>query len=212
MKRFRVTLLVICLILGWLGYADLSLLLRNPQPQPINISELETTGAPREWLTVTGGHQDLLQAINMSGKMEIDSFLVPLKVSPGAEEIRVWFETRDPQIVDLLTRYYFHLDTDEERSTFLAENQLLLNAERELTGMTAENLVADSNREKLLELLKEMNMPTSEDVIFISEGKQPAMPRGIFFTAMAVIGLLKLLFDLKKSSAASPQTPTDAEA
>ncbi len=211
MKRFRVTLLVICLILGWLGYADLRILLRNPEPVPISIGDLERNGAPREWLTVTGGHQDLLQAINMSGTMEIDSFLVPLKASPEASEIHVWFETRDPEIVDLLTSYYFHLDNDTERSEFLVENQFILTAERELTGMTAESLVADSNRQKLLELLEEMNVPASENVIFISEGKQPVKGRALFFSTMAVIGLLKLLFDLLKSPAKKIQPETECE-
>ena len=198
MKRFRVTLLVICLILGWLGYNDLTLLLRNTQPQTISIDALETQGAPREWLTVTGGYQDLLEGINMSGTMEIDAFLVPLKASRAAETVRVWFETRDPQIIDLLKTYYFQLDSDEQRAQFLADNADFLTARRELTGMTADSLVADSNRQKLLELLQEMKVPAPEDVIFISEGKEPAKLRGLFFAAMALIGLLKLMFDLRR--------------
>lgn len=205
MKRFRVTLIVLCLILGWLGFSDLSLLLRNTEPQPISISELEADGAPREWLTVSGGHQDLLQAINMSGTMEIDAFLVPLKQSPDSQEARIWFETRDPQIIDLLKTYYFQLDTEEQHRQFVTDNQRFFTARREVTGMTADSLVADSNRQKLIELLQEMKIPTSEDVIFISEGKEPAKLRGIFFSAMAVIGLLKLLFDLMKS-VSKPQT------
>lgn len=200
MKRFRVTLLVVCLILAWLGYSDLRLLLQNPEPQRISISDLENNGASREWLTVSGGYQDLLQAINMSGTMEIDAFLVPLKSSADNRNIRVWFETRDPRIITLLKKYYFQLDSDKQRQQFVAENRPFFFAQRELTGMTADSLVADSNRGKLIELLQEMNIPTSEDVIFISEGKKPAVLRGIFFALMAVIGLLKILFDLRKSA------------
>ncbi|MCK4501389.1 MAG: hypothetical protein KAU22_00020, partial [Desulfuromonadales bacterium] len=59
--------------------------------------------------------QDLLQAINMSGTMDITSFLVPLKQSQGSSEAMVWFETRDPQIVAALKTYYFLLETDQQR-------------------------------------------------------------------------------------------------
>ncbi len=210
MKRFRVTLIAICLILGWLGYADLSLLLRNPEPYPISISDLEAKGAPREWLSVRDGYQDLLQAINMSGTMEIDAFLVPLKPSRGTQEVRIWFETRDQQIIELLKTYYFYLDSDAQRERFLADNQDFLTAKRDLTGMTADDLVADSNRQKLLELLQEMKIPIPEDVIFISEGKKPAMLRGIFFAAMALIGFLKLLFDLRKPAGGEQAQPDQA--
>lgn len=199
MKRFRVTLLVVCLLLGWLGYTDLSLLLRNREAQQLSISELVAQGPAREWIRVSGGHQDLLQAINMSGTMEIDSFLVPLKRSADSPDINVWFETRDPQIVELLKTYYFKLDSDEQRQQFVEENQEFFTAQRDISGMTADNLIADSNSEKLRKLLQEMKMPISENVIFISEGKQPASWRGFFFAAMALIGLLKLVFDLKSA-------------
>ncbi|MCK5913100.1 MAG: hypothetical protein KAG12_04430, partial [Desulfuromusa sp.] len=66
MKRFRVTIIAICLTVGWLGYSDLSVLLRNQEPLEISIFDLEMTGAPREWVSVTDGYQDLLQGINMS--------------------------------------------------------------------------------------------------------------------------------------------------
>jgi len=199
MKRFRVTIIAVCLILGWLGYADLRLLLRNPEPLEISIADLEITGAPREWLTIDNGYQDLLKAINMSGTMEIDSFLVPLKSSKQAGNIRVWFETRDPQIIKTLKTYYFVLDTEEQQQAFVLENQTLFSAQRQLIGMTADNLVADSNQQKLTKLLQEMNIPVTENTIFISEGKQPVVWRGIFFTGIAIIGLVKVLLSFRKS-------------
>lgn len=205
MKRFRVTLLVVCLLLGWLGYTDLSLLLRNRAPQQISISELENQGATQEWISVNGGYQDLLQAINMSGTMEIDSFLVPLKRSASSPDNNVWFETRDPQIVELLKTYYFNLDTDEQRQQFLADNRAFFTAQRNVSGMTADNLIADSNSSKLRELLEEMQLPVAENVIFITEGKQPAALRGLFFAAISIIGLLKLLNDIKNRGK-NPQT------
>ena len=199
MKRFRVTIIAVCLILGWLGYADLRLLLRNPEPLEISIADLEITGAPREWLTIDNGYQDLLKAINMSGTMEIDSFLVPLKSSKQADNTRVWFETRDPQITKILKTYYFVLDTEEQQQAFISENQTIFSAQRQLTGMTANNLVADSNQQKLTKLLQEMNIPVTENTIFISEGKQPVVWRGIFFAGMAIIGLVKVLLSFRKS-------------
>ena len=47
--------------------------------------------------------------------MELDSFLIPLKSSPDASMTKVWFETRDPQIIAALKTYYFQLDSDEQR-------------------------------------------------------------------------------------------------
>jgi hypothetical protein len=192
MKRFRITILAICLILGWLGFADLSLLLRNQEPQQVSITELESKGAPREWLTVNDGIQDLLQAINMSGSMTIDSFLVPLKLDSEATTMKVWFETRDPQIIEALKNYYFILETEAQKSEFVEANKKLFMGRRPLTGMTADNLVASSNKNKLTELLQEMNIPVSEETIFISEGKEPAVWRGVFFTVIAIIGLVKI--------------------
>lgn len=198
MKRFRVTLLVVCLVLGWLGFNDLSLYLRNPTPQTINIEVLAREGAPREWLQVEGGYRDLLQAINMSGTIEIGSFLVPLKRTEKSEELLIWYETRDPEIITALKTYYFNTETAADRARFVAENRQLFFGRQDLSGMTVGSLVADSNRGKLQELLTKMEIPVSEQVIFISEGKEPSNIRGLFFMAMALLGLGKLLFDLRK--------------
>lgn len=200
MKRFRVTIIAICLILSWLAYTDLSLLLRNPEPLNISITELEQAGAPREWLTIHDGYQDLLQAINMSGTMEVGSFLVPLKNSKDAEEFHIWVETRDPEIVKTLKKYYFMLETDTQQQNFLKENQDLFFAQKEVTGMTMGNLVADSNQQKLTQLLQKMHIPLSEKTIFISEGKKPAVWRGIFFMGVAIVGFIKLILSNKAPS------------
>ena len=200
MKRFRVTLIAVCLLVGWLGYSDISVLLRNPEPLEISIFDLETTGAPREWLTINNGYQDLLQGINMSGTMEVGSFLVPLKSSIGSDDVRIWFETRDPQIIEVLKTYYFTLDTEEQRQAFLLDNQQLFSAQRQLTGMTAGNLVSDSNQKKLTQLLQQMNIPVAENTIFISEEKQPVVWRGIFFAGIAIIGLIKVGLSFREAA------------
>jgi len=200
MKRFRITIMAICLLVGWLGYSDLTILLRNPEPLEVSIFDLEITGAPREWLTVNDGYQDLLQGINMSGTMEVGSFLIPLKSSPEAEDIKVWFETRDPQIIETLKTYYFILDTEVQRQNYLAENRLFFSAQRRLTGMVTGNLVADSNQKKLTKLLQKMDIPVAETTIFISEDKQPVLWRGIFFAGIAIIGLIKVGLSFRETS------------
>lgn len=198
MKRFRITLLVVCLVLGWLGFTDLALYFRNPSPLPINIESLVQQGAPREWLKVEGGYRDLLQAVNMSGTVEITSFLIPLKRSEKDDNLQIWFESRDPKILDTLKTYYFELDTEADRTKFIKENQQLFMGRYDLSGMTVSSLVADSNRGKLKELLTKMKIPVSDNVVFISEGKVPSNLRGIFFVGMALLGLGKLLYDFLK--------------
>ena len=200
MKRFRVTIIAICLILAWLGFADLRLLMRNPEALEISIATLEETGAPQEWLKVNDGYQDLFQAINMSGTMDITSFLVPLKSAKNNDEAVVWFETRDPKIISALTTYHFKLETEEKRQEFLDKNQQLFLGPRQLTGMIPDNLVSSSNRKKLVELLQEMNIPSTAETIFISEGKSPEVWRGIFFAVIALIGLAKTLLSFRKKT------------
>ncbi len=193
MKRFRVTIIAVCIILGWLAYTDLSLYLRNPEPLNISIAELEANGAPREWLQIDDGVQNLLQAINMSGTMEVTSFLVPLKQTKDSpEETRVWFETHDPKILDLLKTYYFLLNTEQERDKFVQENEDIFFAQHKCIGLTADSLVAESNRNKLVELLQAMNVPVAADTIFISEGKQPFLWRGVFFAVISIAGLIRV--------------------
>jgi hypothetical protein len=202
MKRFRVTIIAVCIILGWLAYTDLTLYLRNPEPLKISIAELEANGAPREWLQIDDGVQNLLQAINMSGTMEITSFLVPLKQSKDdPKETRVWVETRDPKILGLLKTYYFLLNTEEEREKFVKENAGSFFEKRQYIGLTADSLVAESNQKKLTELLQSMNIPVSQNTIFISEGKKPFLWRGVFFAIISVAGLFRVGMTLIKKDA-----------
>ena len=198
MNRFRATLIAICLVLIWLAYNDISLLLRNPEPLVITINELESLEkAPREWMTVTGGYPDFLQAINMTGSMDFEAFLVPLSSSPDSANYKIWFETRDPQILEALTTYYFLLDTEVQRQAFLEDNSHLLFGQRHLTGMTAAELVANSNQKKLVSLLEELGIATTATPIFISEEKEPAIWRGVMFALIALVGLMKLTWDLR---------------
>lgn len=202
MKRFRFTLLAICLVLLYLGGTDLALFLRNRQPQQVTIQQLETSGAPREWLTIDGGYMNLLEAINMTGTIQIDSLLVPLTVVPGGKSFKVLFETRDPQILELWTTYHFKLDSMLEKDRFLAENLRAFQAPKRLTGLIAGNLVATNNQSKLLKLARDVGMDVATDAIFVSEGKRPGLWRGLFFVVVGLLGALKVLLS---SSSSRPQ-------
>lgn len=198
MKRFRFTLIAICLVLIYLGWADVDLYLRNPEPQAIPLAELERQGAPREWLTIQEAYPDFLQAISTSGSLDVDAVLLPLKRSPDAAEFRIVAETRDPKFLELFRTYYFVLETEAERAAFLEEHQAELASARSLTGVVVTGSVASGNRDKLLKLAKEIGLPVSNDVIFISEGKKIESIRGFFFLGLALLALIKILSQWKK--------------
>ncbi len=200
MKRFRFTFLAICMLLTWLGISDLVLQLRNPEPLAIELFELESGQPQQEWLSISGGHLDLLNGINMSGTIEIDSFLIPYVENSSIENPRLWIETRQPAIINLLTTYYFKLDDDQKRAAYLEEHQDDFFPAMTITGMTADSLIADSNRDKLLELLTSMGIKAEDNILFISEGKEPGRFRGPAFLLLSIIGVIKFLFWSKKPS------------
>lgn len=197
MKRFRFTFLAVCLLLTWLGSGDLILQLRNQQPMVVALENMPSEPLPQEWYTLTGGHLDLQQAINMTGTIEIDAFLVPLVMQQGASP-RIWVETREPQLITLLTHYYFKLDQPEQRTAYLTEHQDDFFPQRNITGMTADNLIANNNRAKLLELLSSMGINPPQDVVFISEGKTPNIWRGPAFLLIAALGVIRFILWHKK--------------
>ena len=45
MRRFRFTIIAVCLILAWLAYADITLFVRNMTPKDMTISAIETRRA-----------------------------------------------------------------------------------------------------------------------------------------------------------------------
>jgi hypothetical protein len=203
MRRFRYTLLAICLVLLFLGIHDLRLLLRNPQPAVVSITDLEKSAPSQEWLTVSDGIWNLQQAISTSGTIEIEAFLVPLRNSddPNAP-IKVMIETRDPAVIDLLKTYYFSFDNDAEQAAFLAANLDRFIGRHEITGMVIGGLIASGNRDKLIKLAQELKMPVGDDVLFISDGQQPGKVSGIFFTVMALFGIGRFVQLMRRPSAA----------
>jgi len=198
MKRFRFTLLAICLVLLYLGWTDIALLLRNPSPAAVSIEELEKGNVPREWLHVSGGHQNLLEAISTSGSVELESFLVPLKSSPDEESFSVLVETRNPRILELLATYHFQLESAEAKENYQKEHAAEFQGQRDVTGMVVSGLVASGNRDKLMKLAREVGMQVPPDVLFLSEGKEPGRWRGFFYLGIGLLGLIKVLMLWKK--------------
>lgn len=202
MKRFRFTLLAVCLLLLFLGWNDVSLTLRNPSPLSIDIAELERNGAPREWLHVTGGIQDLEEAISTSGSVEVDALLVPLKSTSESETFRVLVETRHPALLEHFKAYHFQQDSVFAKERYLQEHRADFHARRDLTGMLVGGLIAGANRDKLMQLSREIGLEVVDDVVFVSEGKEPTRYRGFFFLGVGLLGLVKVLLMWRKPQAA----------
>ncbi len=193
MQRFRFTLLAICLLLAYLGWTDLSLFLRNRVPANVSIEALASGKIPREWLHVTGGFQDLDEAISTSGSVEIEAFLVPLKATPEERPFHVIVETRNPEILSLLTTYHLTLDSPAAQAAFKKDHAGEFQGRRDVTGLIATGLVANGNRDKLLQLTRQVGMDVAPDVIFLSEGKTPPTWRGFLFLALALAGVAKFV-------------------
>jgi len=212
MRRFRYTLLAVCLVLLFLGISELRLWFTNPSPQPIEISALEGSGAPREWLAVSGGFQDLDRAISTSGTVELEALLVPLLGHPDQQRIRIMVETRDESLLQLFKDYYFFTDTLPEKRAFRARHDAEFRGRRDVTGMLVSGLIARGNRQKLIKLARQTGLDVADDVILLSEGKEPGRWRGLFFTLVGLLGLVKVLRYKKPlpiSGGPSPQAKTD---
>lgn len=201
MKRYRVTLLVVCLVLLFLGGTDLNTLRRNYQIQSVSIAELERSGPPQEWLTIEGGYVNLLEAISTSGSVEVSAFLVPLKASSDAQDYRVLLETRAPAIVDALKTYHFKLDNEQDQQRYVQEHQELFFGRRDVSGMVMSGLINLNNKNRLAKLEKDYGIDLPEDVIFFSEDKEPAKVRGFLFVGVALLGMIKLASLWKKPAA-----------
>jgi hypothetical protein len=193
MRRFRYTLIAVCLVLLFLGVSDLILWFNNQTPQPVSIETLEQVGAPGEWLDVKAGYQDLDRAISTSGSLEMEALLVPLVAHPDQEQIHVLVETRAPHKLKLFQDYHFFTDTLPEKREFRRKHGSEFKGQRDITGMLVAGLIARGNQQKLVKLAKETDLNIADDVIFLSEGKEPEKWRGVFFTLVGLLGLFKVL-------------------
>ncbi|MBE0577055.1 MAG: hypothetical protein IH613_14315 [Desulfuromonadales bacterium] len=199
MRRFRYTLIAVCLVLLFLGVTDLILWFNNQTPQAITVETLEQTGTPQEWLIVTGGYQDLDRGVSTSGSLEMEALLVPLLSHPDQEQIRIMVETRNPHLLKLFQDYHFLTDTIPDKQRFRREHSDEFKGQREITGMLVSGIIARGNQQKLLKLAKQTGLDIADDVIFLSEGKEPGKWRGVFFTVVGLLGLFKVLSRKKQT-------------
>ena len=206
MRRFRYTLIAVCLVLLILGVSDLTLWFNNQAPQAVSIETLEQIGAPAEWLDVKAGYQDLDRAISTSGSLEMEALLVPLVAHPDQDQIHDMVETRDPHQLKLFQDYHFFTDTLPEKKEFRRKHGAEFKGQRDITGMLVAGLIARGNRQKLIDLAKETDLNIADDVIFLSEGKEPGKLRGVFFTLIGLLGLFKV-FTHKKAVTPTPEKP-----
>lgn len=210
MRRFRYTLMAVCLVLLFLGVSDLLLWFNNQTPQPVTIATLEQSGAPREWLEVKAGYQDLDRAISTSGSLEMEALLVPLVAHPDQEQIHVMVETRDPHQLKLFQDYHFFTDTLPEKREFRRKHGAEFKGQRDVRGMLVAGLIARGNQEKLIKLAKETDLNIADDVIFLSEGKEPDKWRGVFFTVVGLLGLFKVFTHKNKVATSASQGSSDS--
>ena len=199
MRRFRYTLIAVCLVLLFLGVTDLILWFNNQTPQAVTVETLEQTGAPREWLSVKGGYQDLDRGVSTSGSLEMEALLVPLLAHPDQEQIRIMVETRNPHLLKLFQDYHFLTDTIPDKQRFRREHSDEFKGQREITGMLVSGVIARGNQQKLLKLSKQTGLNIADDVIFLSEGKEPEKWRGVFFTVVGLLGLFRVLTRKKQA-------------
>ena len=202
MRRFRYTLIAVCLVLLILGVSDLVLWFNNQAPQAVTINELIQNGAPGEWMRVTDGYQDLDRAISTSGSVEMEALLIPLVNHPDQEQISIMVETRNPHLLQLFHDYHFFTDTIPEKRAFRSEHDDEFKGKRDITGMLVAGLIARGNQQKLLKLAKETDLNIADDVILLSDGKEPGKWRGVFFTVVGLLGLFKAF--TRKKEVATP--------
>lgn len=192
MRRFRFTILAVCLVLLWLGGTDLALWQRNPAPATVQLTTLEERGAPREWLRITDACFDLERAISMSGDIPPKALLVPLTSTPEGQNDQVWVESREPEYLELMISYHVLPDSEWEKKQFLLKNRERFHPCREIEGMLASTTTATANRNKLLKVLERADIDPPIDVLFISEGKEPSTWRGSFFAAVGLLGMIRI--------------------
>ncbi len=193
MRRFRYTLIAVCLVLLFLGGHDLLLWYNNQAPRQVTIDTLERAGAPREWLQIVNGYQDLDRAISTSGSLEMEALLIPLLTTPDQKLIKVLIETRNPHLLKLFQDYHFLTDTLTQKQDFRRKHDAEFSGQREVTGMLVAGLIARGNQQKLFKLAKETDLEIADDVIFLSEGKTPEKWRGLFFTVIGLLGLIRVV-------------------
>ncbi|THB74270.1 MAG: hypothetical protein D6B28_02305 [Gammaproteobacteria bacterium] len=206
MNRYRITVLVVCVVLIVLAVGDFYTLRRNYEPQVIAWDQISGgISLDREWVTITGGTLMLEDAISNSGELEIDALVIPLVRDIGDKTFYILVETRDPKLIETLMTYKYAFDTEHEQAEFLEKNIEMFRVQRTVSGMVVVGafggLMPNRDQETMRELAKSENMELDENVIFVHEGNEPAKPyRGIFFLLMGIAGIIKVIIVMRQSN------------
>lgn len=202
MKRYRVTLFVICMVLIVLGIADLRVYLRNPEPLIMSLQEVSKADKlSQEWLTITGGTLLIDEAVNPSGDEEIKALLIPYVPDASEDNCHVFVESSNETWLNLFKKYHFSFNSKEEKQAFLDENLDRFRPQIDLSGMVVVGLFVEGNRDKMLELADISGMNVSDNVIFFRDSNKPGKPFGAaFFLVMAFLGLSKLIYQIVKQN------------
>lgn len=198
MRRFRVTLLVVCGFIIYLGYSKISFVINNPEPELVSINKLLSAEQnDREWITVTDGTLLLKEVISSNGEMEPEALLIPLVVGEEDSVFKVFYETRDPKIMKTFKKYFFGMETEEEQVKYFNENIDRFIIKTPITGVLMTGSELKYNREKLIEIADITNTKVSDNVIFIQEkGEMTFVDNygGYFLILIGILGLLKVIY------------------
>lgn len=194
LRRWKVTLSVVCLFLAWLGIEDLRIAWRNPSPQRLSPA---TPGPVKDWLDVEGV-LDLAEAINTSGRVEVEALLVPLVIQAGDRApIRFLLETRDPKRLEPFKQLHFGQDSEEAKAAFQRANAERLAPRLTVRGLRMDGFAARANANRLRKLALETGLSLAPDVTLLVEGREPSPKRGMLFSAIALAGFLRLAWGLR---------------
>ncbi len=201
--KFRVTILVVCAMLLYLGYTKISFLLRNPEPEVIALEKSQDISkAAREWVTITGGTLLLKEAISSNGEVELEALLVPLVLNKLETKFRIMIETRDPQLLRAYSTYYLGMETEAEKEKYFNDNIEVFESTKSIVGVIKTGSEADYNRKKLFELAEITNTNIAEDVTYIlATDDEPDKYGGFFYIIIALFGLMKVAYFWQRGKA-----------
>lgn len=188
------------MFLGALAFLDLQLWWRNPAPQQLTIEEAQNWNGEREWLNINNAWWDVGSAISTSGTLDLEGLLIPLRRADETANspITILLETRDPELLALFAQYHFSLDNEQSKAEFLKSNADKFRFVRPAAGMVLDGFLARNSKSNLKQLAKTSGLAIADKVIFVTEHKEPAKWRGIFFAVVALLGGARLFFTRKK--------------
>lgn len=148
-------------------------------------------------MEITGGTLLLKEAISANGEIEADAFLVPIVEKKGDDEFKVFFETRDPKIIEAISQYFIYIETEEAKEKYYKENIDLFEMTKPVSGVFLTGSELKYNTDKLKEIADITNTKITEKVIFVQEKLELDnfdKYSGYFMILMGVLGIIKIAY------------------